>query len=189
MKPESSGPGSLLDVLKSPPFVEKGLLLVLAAIVSGIAVPLIVGSVESTRLHREAVSSAQVTLFNDICDTVMTYETLLLDVSWFGTKTAKNTDMQKKAFERYQERSVDLVAKWRIESIRVRTLASPKIAQKLVEFQNRMFTEQDTPMNELWRTCSTDCPWEKLHLKNEAMLNESSQLIVELATDLGLTNK
>jgi hypothetical protein len=33
------------------------------------------------------------------------------------------------------------------------------------------------------------CPWEKLHLKNEAMLDESNQLVVELAADLGLTNK
>jgi hypothetical protein len=73
--------------------------------------------------------------------------------------------------------------------IQAQTLRSPAIAKELVEFQNRVFIEQYTPMNELWRTCKTDCQWETFHLKNEAMLNESNQSIVKLATDLGLTKK
>jgi hypothetical protein len=189
MKPKSSESKSLFGVIKSDSFTEKVLLLVLAAIVSGIAVPMIISSVERTRLHREVLSNAKVKLFDDVCDTVMTYESLVLDVSWFGTKTAKNADMQKKAFERYQERSVDLVAKWRIESIRAQTLASPKIAEKLIEFQNRMFITQDTPMNEMWKSCNTECAWEALHAQNETMLRESHQLMIELAADFGLTNQ
>lgn len=180
---------SLLHVLKSDSFIEKALLLVLTALLSGLIVPLVIKSIDSAREGREMLFRAQAKLFDDVSETLLTGETLMLDISWFGTPDAKNADMQRKAFERYSERSVDLVAKWRIQSSRAQTLASPHVSSKLNAFQIRFFSEQDTPMNRQWIKCGTECDWQQMHSKNIAMLSEANSLIVELANDLGLTKK
>jgi len=44
-------------------------------------------------------------------------------------------------------------------------------------------------MNALWIKCGTGCDWKEQHLRNETMLTESNKLILELASDLGLTRK
>jgi hypothetical protein len=185
--PEATRANALLAVLKSESFVEKCLLLVLTAVLSGIVVPLIIKSVDSHREHRENLIRAQAKLFDDISETILTCETLMLDVSWFGTAQARNPEMQKKSFDRYVEQSVGLVAKWRAQSSRAETLVSPKISEKLAAFQIRFFREQDTPTNRLWTTCGTDCDWRPQHKTNENMLVEANGVVAELATDLGLT--
>ena len=182
-------PSNSIRVIKSDSFVEKAFLLVLTAALSGVMVPLIIKSVDTAREGQDAIARGQANLFDDISETIVNCETLMLDVTWFGTKHAKNAEMQKKAFERYSERSVDLIAKWRVQSSRAHALASPQVAKKLDAFQVRFFSEQDTPMNELWIKCGTDCDWQEQHSKNEAMLAESNMLIVELANDLGLARK
>jgi hypothetical protein len=180
---------SPLRVLKSDSFIEKAFLLLLTALLSGMLVPLIIKSIDNAREKREALSRAQAKLFDDVSETLLTCETLMLDISWFGTQDAKNAEMQKKAFERYTERSVDLVAKWRVQSSRAQTFASPHVSKKLNAFQIRFFDEQDTPMNRQWVKCGSECDWQQMHKKNEAMLGEANALIVELANDLGLTKK
>jgi hypothetical protein len=52
----------------------------------------------------------------------------MLDLTWFGTSLAANSEMQKKAFERYTERGVDLIAKWSVQISRARAYVSPNIA-------------------------------------------------------------
>lgn len=180
---------SPLRVLKSDSFVEKALILILAGLLSGLIVPLVIKSIDESQARQEALSQAQAKLFDDVSETILTLETLMLDISWFGTPDAENADMQKKAFERYSSESVHLIAKWRVQSSRVRTLTSAPISQKLNAFQARFFREQDTPMNLQWRECGTECDWQAFHSKNEAMLNEANELIVELGNDLGLTKK
>lgn len=180
---------TLLRVLKSDSFVEKAFLLILTAVLSGVLVPLVIKSVEGAREERDAIARAQAKLFDDVSETILTCETLILDVSWFGTKQAKNAEMQEKAFDRYIDKSVDLIAKWRAQSSRAQALASPHVAKKLNAFQIRFFDEQDTPINELWIRCGTHCDWEEQHSKNEAMLDEANLLVLELAKDLGLTKK
>lgn len=135
------------------------------------------------------MSSAQAKLFDDVSETILTCETLMLDVSWFGTPDAKNVEMQKKAFERYTERSVDLIARWRAQASRAQTLASPRVSQKINAFQMRFFIEQDTPMNRLWIKCGTECNWQDQHMRNEVMLAEANALVAELAKDLDLVKR
>jgi hypothetical protein len=187
--PSSETSGSLRKILKSDSFVEKALILAGTVVLSGLLVPLIIMHVNSVRVAREGLSHAQAKLFDDVSETILTSETLLLDISWFGTEHAKNAEMQKKAFERYSERSVDLIAKWRAQSSRAMALASPQVSKKLKAFQLRFFQEQDTPMNRQWIKCGTDCDWKQLHMKNELMLAEGNELVVELARDLGLVKE
>jgi hypothetical protein len=183
---------ALLRVLKAESFIEKVLLLAITAILSGVLIPLAIKSIDSEREGRAALARAQAKLFDDVSETILTTETLILDVSWYGTVAAKNPDLQNKAFERYNARVVDLIGKWRAESSRAQALASPKVSEKIHAFLGRFFVEQDTPMNSLWADCGTSCEpkqWEERHLSNEELLGEANALVLELASDLGLARK
>ncbi|MFM0227623.1 hypothetical protein [Paraburkholderia dipogonis] len=177
---------ALLRALKSDSFIENAFLLVLTAALSGAVVPLIIKSVDVASDRHAELARAQAKLFDDVSETIMTCEALALDVSWFGTVQAKNVEMQKKAFDRYTERTADLIARWRTESARAQALASPEVAKKLDAFQYRFFVEQDTPMNGLWIKCNTSCDWKDQHAQNEAMLAQANLLILELAHELGM---
>ncbi|VVO10140.1 hypothetical protein [Pseudomonas fluorescens] len=168
-------------------FIEKALLLIIAAILSSIIAPVIVKSIDSSREGKEALSLAQAKLFNEASETVLNCQTLMLDVTWFGTADAKNAEMQKKAFERYSERSVDLLSKWRALANQSYVLASEQTSTRLNTFLNRFFAEQDAPMNRQWIKCGTECDWSELHKTNNAMLIEANELISDLANELHLT--
>jgi hypothetical protein len=175
-----------ISVLASESFLEKAYLLVLTVMLTGIVVPLVVKSVDASRERRAAITSAQSKLFDDLSETILTYETLALDVSWFGTSTTANVQMQKKAFERYNERTTELTAKWRILAARSRTLTSPIVANKINTMLSDVFMEQDTPMLSMWNRCNDTCDWGDQHRKNEMMTGKANALIAELAVDLGL---
>jgi hypothetical protein len=183
----SSKRNSILRTLSSESFIEKASLLVLTAILSGLLVPLVVRSVDRAREGKEAVWRAQARLFDELSETILTYETLALDVSWYGTRDARNAEMQKRAFERYSERVVDLVAKWRSQHSRAQTLASPQIASKIDRFLTTVFRRQDTPLNSLWSTCGVKCDWQTQHDESERVLREANALIAEIGNDLGLS--
>jgi hypothetical protein len=184
---KSSGSGLIGRALKSESFVEKAVLLLLTAILSGFLIPAILKSADVAREKREAVARAQSTLLEDLSETILAYETLALDVSWYGTMAARDTAMQRKAYERYSERVVDLVARWRAQSARAQTLASRDVAAKTDSFLVEAFTKQDTPINAMWSTCHTSCAWQSQHDQSVAMLAAANRLISELSVDLGLT--
>jgi hypothetical protein len=174
----------LSRVIKSDSFTEKALFLVMTAVLSGAVIPFIVKSVDRAREERAEIVRAQAALFDDISDTLLTMQTLLLDVSYFGKIGILET--QTKAYERYSERSVDLIAKWRVQSSRALALASPDIAQKLLDFQLAYFSEQDGPTNTCWRNLNHSCNWSSLHETNERMLGQAYKLTVEIAQDFGI---
>jgi hypothetical protein len=177
---------SLLGFLRTESFLEKTVLLLLTAILSGLIVPLVIKLTDEARADRAAVSTAQAKLFEDVSDVILTFETLALDVSWFGTKVAKNPEMQKRAFERYNERVVDLVVRWRVQASRAQTLASKPVATKIENMLIEVFNKQDTPTVALWSKCGVDCNWQEQHQENERMLVRANALIAELAKDLRL---
>ena len=179
----------LSRTLASESFIEKVVLLVLTAFLSGVIVPLIVKSIDRARERRESVSRAQAKLYEDVSETILTYETLALDVSWYGMPDARNADMQQKALERYNERTVDLVARWRSQSSRAQTLVSPQFASKLDDFLNDAFVKQDTPINRMWGKCASTCDWTRQHAQSIGMLAEANELIAELGNDLGLSKE
>lgn len=182
-KPRSS----LIKILSSETFLEKVALLVLTAILSGAVIPLIIKSIDTRREGREAVFRAQAKLYDDISEIVLTYETLALDVSWYGTPAAKNVALQRKAFERYSERVVDLIARWRTQVSRAQTLASPAIGKKIRDFLNDETFPQDTKLNQMWNRCGIDCDWAAQHQENVKKLGNAYALISEIAEDLGLS--
>jgi type II secretory pathway pseudopilin PulG len=174
---------------RSSAFWEKIVLLVVAASISGLVVPLVVKNIDETRARKASVRQAQERLFLDVSETILTLETLALDVSWFGTPGAKDEENQTKAYIRYNDRTVDLVAKWRAQAARARTLTSPQIAEQLDAMLRQFFENQDTPTISLWGKCNTSCDWSAQHLANEAMLSEANDFVESLARNLGLVRE
>lgn len=189
VKQNAENPGeqhSALGFLRTDSFLEKSALLVLTAVLSGVIVPLVIKSTDEARAERASISQAQAKLFDDVSEVILTFETLTLDVSWFGSKETKNPEMQKKAFERYNERVVDLVARWRVQASRAQTLASKPVAMKIEGMLVEVFKRQDTPTIAMWSKCGVDCDWTDQHRDNERMLMRANALIAELARDLKL---
>ena len=177
---------SVFAFLRTEAFLEKTSLLLLTAVLSGALIPLVIKPTDEARADRAAISRAQEKLFDDVSEVVLTFQTLALDVSWFGTKASKNPEMQRRAFERYNERVVDLVAKWRVQASRAQTLASKSTAAKIDGMLIEVFWKLDSPIVAAWSKCGVDCEWEQQHQENERMLARSNALIAELATDLKL---
>jgi hypothetical protein len=190
--------GVIRTALTSASFIEKVVLLLLTAILTGIVVPSIINDsnrkyserqkeVEKMRARDDAILQAQSKLLDDVSEIILTCETLILDVSWYRTRFAMNEEMHRRAFSRYSERIVDLISRWRALQARARNLTSPVISSKIDDFLRRFFLEQDTPLNQLYGRNATDEEWERLHQKNEQMLVEANNLISEIGLDLGLS--
>lgn len=95
--------------------------------------------------------------------------------------------MHQKAFEKYTDRAVDLLTEWRLACVKARNLASLDISSALDSFQMKMFRDQDTPINILHRTKSSDSEWQKQHKVNVQMLTEANNLLIQLAKDMDIT--
>jgi hypothetical protein len=117
---------------------------------------------------------------------MLTFQTLVLDVSWFGTPAAHDEDSQRRAYGKYNERAADLVARWRTQIARARTLTSPQVSGKLEAMLEEFFRRQDSPTVALWAKCNVKCDWASQHEENEKGLTAATLFIEELAIDLGL---
>ena len=183
---EKSG---FLKTLRSESFIEKIVLLFVTALISGLLIPYVTNEIQRTKSKNEVILQAQSKLLDDVSKTLLTYETLLADISWFKTSSAYDTLMHQKALEKYTDRAVDLLTEWRLESVRARNLASIEISSNLDSFQQKMFRLQDTPMNELHKTKGSDLEWQNLHKVNTQMLTEANNLVIQLAKDMKLTRE
>ncbi len=171
---------------RSSAFWEKIILLVATALISGLLVPLVVKDIDEARAKHAIVRQAQERLYLDVSETILTLETLALDVSWFGTSQARDASNQIKAYARYNDRTVDLVAKWRAQAARARTLTSEEVWVQLDSMLLAFFEKQDTPTISLWAKCSTECDWDSQHRANEQMLRQANEFIVKLSLNLGI---
>lgn len=185
-EPTESTASPLKSVLRSESFTEKFVMLLATALVTGLTVPLAIKWVETTREQRAKVVAAQTKLFDEVTKTILTHQTLTLDVSWFGTTIGKNPELQKIAYERYNSRMVELIADWRAQAAKAQTLASPLVAKEIIDLLNQTFVEQDTPITANWKRCETSCDWTTQHQRSEAVLGQANRVIESLARDLGL---
>ena len=175
-----------LAFFRTSGFWEKISLLVATALLSGLVVPLIIKQTDEARARRTSVSQAQEQLFRDVSDTMLTFQTLILDVSWFGTPGARDEDSQRKAYAKYNERAAEFVARWRTQIARSRTLTSPEVSTRLRTMLEHFFRQQDSPTVALWAKCNVKCDWTTQHNENEVGLTAATAFIETLAKDLGL---
>jgi len=176
-----------IEIFKSDSFVEKASLLLLTALISGFLVPYISSEIQRRAARNDAIIQSQTKLLDDVSRTLMTYETLLLDVSWYKTVEGYDEEMHKLAYKKYADRVVDLLTDWRVEAIKARTLSSPEVSDRLTSFQQKMFRLQDGPMINLFREKAAGPQWQELHETNRKMANEAKELISDLAIEMKLT--
>lgn len=179
-------------------WIEKIGLLLITAMISGVAVPLIMKiisarleesrkRVESTRIRNQAITSAQVKLLEEFSEVALSYETLALDVSWFGCAGSENRDLQKKAFERYNDRLVDLHTRWRTLLIRSRLLTSEETYQTMTKVFEETLLVQDSGIVRKYNESADSASWQRQHDANQEVLAHVNDVIAALAADMKLT--
>ena len=172
---------------KGETFLQNLTLLLVTALLSGLIIPYLSEKNQRINTRNEILLQSQNKLLEDLSKTLLTWEVLLGDISWFGTSTVNNPLMQQKAFERYSERSVELFAELKIEVLKAKNLAPPEISARINKFQDNILDSQDTRMNKLYIDKGATAEWDKLHDTNVRMISEAEDLLSQLAIDMKLT--
>lgn len=156
-------------------------------LLSGVLIPYIVGEIQRKKSRNELILQAQNKLLDNISKTLLTYQNVLLDISWFKSD-GDNEEMHLKAFERYKGFSMDLITDWRLASGKLQYLGPGELSKQLDEFQAEMFLQQDDPM---WKLIAkgTSEEWYQLHLKNLEMLSKARKLIIEIAKGMKISKE
>jgi hypothetical protein len=190
-------------------FIEKAALLILTAVLSGVAVPIVINRLNADDADRrkqteiaaaesrkeaeiaksktDALLRARLALLDEFSEVLLTYETLALDVSWYRTPAVNDLALHEKAYSRYTDRVVELFSKWRVLTSRAQLLAGPEISKQMGSFQQKVFAYQDTPLTELHRRRTvTSNEWQAQHMQSERMLTSANELILQLGTAMGV---
>jgi hypothetical protein len=154
-------------------------------------IPEISYRMQAQNQRQEIVLTKQAELLDDLTNTLMTYESLVLDVSWYkSSESVYNIEVQQKAYERYTERVPYLIAELRGQLLKAHYLASPSMAEKLNRFHLKIFSDQDTPLTTLInRKDATVVDWSDLHNTNISMVIEANSLLEEMAGEFGITKE
>jgi cell division protein FtsL len=185
----AKAPGVVRSALISVSFIEKAVLIILTALISGLLIPYVSNKIQTANAHREIVLQSESKLLDDITNTIITYEFLVADVSYYKSdSTIANDKMQALAFERYSNRVVDLFSQWGVEVAKAKNLTSPEISDKLNKFMNKVLDKQDAPLLALFSSQAPVKDWMALNDLNGKMYEEAKGLINELAVDLKITN-
>jgi hypothetical protein len=185
----SSLKNNLIGVLMSSSFLEKILLLLVTAMLSGIIIPVIATRIQRLNTMSDLQLEAEKRLFDDFTRVVIKYETLILDVSYYGQPGMENPRLQQLALNKYFDQSTDLLADWRVQAVRANQLCGPAVAQKITKFQALMFEKQDMPMMKLSSDSTKNSQeWGRLHKLNIEMYEKAEQLVIELAKDIRISS-
>lgn len=172
-------------------FLERASLLIITAIISGLMIPEISYRIQAQNQKQEIVLANQAELLDDLTNTLMTYESLVLDVTWYKSNEAVyNQEMHLKAYERYTSRVPDLIAELRTGMLKAKYLASPAMEEKLNQFHERIFSEQDTPLTMLMnKKDASVADWSQLHNTNMIMATQANTLLEAMAKDFKITKE
>ena len=168
-------------------FLQNLVLLLVTASLSGLIIPYLSDESQRTKARNDIIIQSQGKLFDDISKSLITTEALLVDISFYGSLEGDNASVLQKAYERYTEKSADLLAELRGEVIKAKTLASDTVSKKLDKFFFIISDSQDVHTHELFLAKAIPADWAKLHEKNYRWATQAEELIIEIANDLKLT--
>ena len=131
---------TIIGLIKSQAFLEKIVLLVAAAGLSGLLVPVITAKIANTRLQEQKlfeaelarqtkVIDAQVQLLEQLAELLWEYQLLAIDVSYYHF--AKDQNLYTTASKKYEEKAGTILCKIRAEISKSLRLTSPQMYQKL----------------------------------------------------------
>lgn len=179
----------LKEAIVSASFIEKTVLLLLTALSSGLLIPYVGDKIQASKAQNEAMTQAKAKLLDDITNTLITYQYLAGDVSYYkGDSALANDKLQAMAFERYSNKVVDLMAQWGVEIAKAKTLASPEVSAKLEKFMNKVLEEQELKLVSLYSKNASVSEWAQMNELTGKMYEEAKSLITELAVDLKLAS-
>ena len=191
MTEPTPGNSGLLKVITSAGFIEKILLLLVTALISGLIIPFIADNIQLRVAHQQRILDNQSALYDELSSTIITIETLILDVSWNNAYAeVKNKKQHEKALERYSEQIPFLLSKLRAGTLKANNLASEEVSNKLFEFQKELLSKQDLDLNKLESSAkATTEEWLACHKYNVSMLYKANELLSELAVDFGIVRQ
>ncbi len=181
-------PGIFKSAVISASFIEKTVLLLLTAVISGLLIPYVSNKIQTANAHTEVVLQSEAKLLDDITNTMITYQFLVGDVSLYKRdSSAANDKMQAAAFEHYSNRVVDLFSQWGVEIAKSKSLASPEVSEKLDKFMQNVLEDQDSRLVTLYANNGSIAEWHELDDMNGKMYEKAKALIGELAIDFKIT--
>ena len=168
-------------------FLQNLTLLLVTAFLSGLIIPYLAEKNQKTNARNEIVLQSQNKLLEDISKTLLTLESLLGDISWYGSSTVNNPQMQQKAYERYAEKSAELLADLKTQALKAKILAPAEISEKIYKMEDQSLDSQDTRTHKLYVDKGTAADWDKVHDTNFRMITEVENLLTQMAIDMKLT--
>ena len=185
--------GSALRAFFASSFGQSVAMLLLTALVSGLVVPYIM----DLKAKRDIKLQAQAALLENISETLMTYETQALDLSFFKAYPAQKDSADAEQNELYQRSAdtaisrylnsvTDIFIQLRIQVIKANSLASPGISKKLYYFHKDVLKDQDFRISDLLAKNASVQQWKEMHAYNRKILARATILISDIATDFRL---
>ena len=176
------------------PFAEKVILLLLSGILIPIVMMFINGQIENRQMRLQtqqiqeaSLQDAKQALREDIAQTFLTYETVALDVSWFGSKLPENEERFRRAYERYNRETVTLIAQMRVQIAKLEALSSKSTADELFFFSwEEVLENQDIAIVALEAKAASTEEWNEQHEQNQRSLIKANTLITTLAREMDL---
>ena len=175
-------------------FFEKVFLLLLSGILIPIVMMFVNAQIEqrqmrlqTQQIQQESLQAAKRELWENITQTFLAYETLALDVSWFGSKLPDNEGQFRKAYDRYNEETVSLIVEMRVQMAQLKALSSKSAADQLFFFyRDEVLENQDIAIVALEASNAGAVAWDQQHKQNERSLENANLLMTDLAIELGL---
>ena len=177
----------LKKVFTGETFLQNLTLLLVTATLSGLIIPRLADENQRTKARNDIIIQSQNKLLEDISKSLITTEALLADISFYGSMEGDNLPILQKAYDRYTDRSPDLLTELRGEVLRAKALSSVDISNKLDHFFYIITDSQDVRTHELFLAKAKPQDWQKFHDKNYNWEIQAEGLIIEIANDLKLT--
>ncbi len=186
--------GKLSDFFKSTSFLEKALLLLLTAGLSGLLIPLITSEVahrnmkeqkqlEAQLARQASVIEAQVQLLETLADLLWEYQLLAIDVSYY--RFAKDENLYRAAAKKYDNRSASLLSRIRAEISKSLRLSAPQMYERLKGLYNKELLGLDLRLRNLMEGHKND--WSAFNQYAVWELSETvDNVLNDLAADLEL---
>ena len=190
--------GGIWEMLKSQSFLEKALLLIITAVLSGFLIPFILQDItqkkfkeqkifEAELLRQTKVLESQTEFFNIISEVISKFQLLALETAYY--KSHKNKEKYELAFKKYDEQIWSLYTKIHYEIDKSRRLISLRIHKRFLEFYQDILTNQDSTLVNLVERgdTATDHEWNQFHQLVNTNAIKAREILYDLAQELGLT--
>jgi len=179
---------TIIELLKSRAFLEKVILLIVTAGLSGLFIPVITANIAHRRLQEQKlfeaelarqtkVIDAQVQLLEKLAELLWEYQLLAIDVSYY--RFVKDQNLYAAASKKYEEKAGTILSKIRAEISKSLRLTSIEMYQKLKNLYYKELLGLDLRLRNL--VDGHDNKWTEF---NKYAVGELSEIVDTILNDL-----